>query len=264
MRILIVDDNAAMRKVLGAVLTGAGHEVLGAYGDGNGLEERIRALSPDLVCLDYQLPGRDGLALLSAIHASTPNIDVVFMTASQEAGLAERAADAGASGFIRKPFSQTQIIDELRDVAAARELAEKAERGPRAATGNDATMPSGSKPTAVIADDNGSVRLVLKGLLEAAGIRVVQSVANGAEALQAAKTHRPRVMCLDVNMPIMGGLEALPQIIEASPSTSVIMVTGCADRFLVSQAAGLGAVGYIIKPLRPAYVEAFVQKLLSA
>jgi len=115
----------------------------------------------------------------------------------------------------------------------------------------------------VIADDNGSVRLVLKGLLEENGLTVVQSVANGAEAVQAVRNHQPRVLCLDVNMPVMGGLEALPQIVEASPQTSVIMVTGCADKKLVSQAAGLGAVGYILKPLRPAYVETFIRRLLG-
>lgn len=60
MRILIVDDNAAMRKVLATVFASAGHEVIGAYPDGHGLEERIRQASPDLLCLDYNLPGRDG------------------------------------------------------------------------------------------------------------------------------------------------------------------------------------------------------------
>ena len=198
--------------------------------------------------------------MLKVIQTQAPNIDVVFMTASNEAGLEEKAADAGASGFIRKPFGQNQIINELREITATRQLAEKAGQGANAA----ATPARGSsRGTAVIADDNGSVRLVLKGLLEECGLRVVQSVANGAEALNAAKTHQPRVLCLDVNMPVMGGLEALPLIVEASPETSVVMVTGCADKVLVAQAAGLGAVGYIIKPLRPAYVEAFIRKLLG-
>lgn len=260
MRIMIIDDNAAMLKVLAAVFVKTGHEVVGAYSDGNGLEERLRQTTPDLVCLDYNLPGRDGLALLKVIQTQAPNIDVVFMTASNEAGLEEKAADAGASGFIRKPFGQNQIINELREITATRQLAEKAGQG----ASTVATPARGNgRGTAVIADDNGSVRLVLKGLLEECGLRVVQSVANGAEALNAAKAHQPRVLCLDVNMPVMGGLEALPLIVEASPETAVVMVTGCADKVLVAQAAGLGAVGYIIKPLRPAYVEAFIRKLLG-
>ncbi|WP_226419177.1 response regulator [Dechloromonas denitrificans] len=258
LRILIVDDNLSMRKVLAALFTSAGHEVVGAFADGNGIEELIRQTAPDLVCLDYHMPGRDGLTILKVIQAEMPQIDVVFMTASSESDIEEKAADAGASGFIRKPFSQAQIIDELRAVEETRTAVNQA-----------GAVPPGEvrvrrRGTAVIADDNGSVRLVLKGLLEACGLQVVQSVATGGEAILAAKNHQPRILCLDINMPVMGGLEALPQIVEASPQTAVIMVTGCADKMLVAQSAGLGAVGYIIKPLRPAYVENFIRKLLGA
>ena len=261
MRILIVDDNVAMRKVLAALFASAGHEVVGAYADGNGIEELIRQTTPELVCLDYHLPGRDGLAILKAIQSEAPQIDVVFMTASSEFGIEEKAADAGASGFIRKPFGQAQIIEELRAVEETRKAANHTAADSIVQRAGPAKP--GGRGTAVIADDNGSVRLVLKGLLEECGVKVVQAVANGAEAIQAAKNHQPRILCLDINMPVMGGIEALPQIVEASPQTSVIMVTGCADKTLVGQAAGLGAVGYIIKPLRPAYVENFIRKLLG-
>ncbi|MBI2277233.1 MAG: response regulator [Dechloromonas sp.] len=259
MRIMIIDDNAAMRKVLAALFASAGHEVVGAFADGNGVESMIRDTAPELVCLDYHLPGRDGLAILKAIQAAAPTIDVVLMTASNQEGLEEKAADAGASGFIRKPFGQARIIEELQAIAATRQIANKAVHDAPAAV-----TRRGPKATAVIADDNGSVRLVLKALLEESGVRVAQMVSNGSEAIVAAKNHQPRILCLDVNMPGMDGLEALPKIREASPDTAVIMVTGCADKKLVTEAAELGAVGYIVKPLRPAYVEGFIRKLLGA
>uniref|UniRef100_Q47FH2 Response regulator receiver n=1 Tax=Dechloromonas aromatica (strain RCB) TaxID=159087 RepID=Q47FH2_DECAR len=265
MRIVIVDDNATMRKVLTALFTSVGHKVVGVFGDGNGIEELIRETTPEVVCLDYHLPGRDGLTILRAIQAEIPTVDVVFITASSDAAVEGLAADAGASGFIRKPFSQEKIIAELRAVEQTRKFAKQATLN---VSGTRSSSEIGSRKsrrgTAVIADDNGSVRLVLKGLLEASGLQVVQSVANGNEVIQAALTHQPRVLCLDINMPIMGGLEALPKIVEASPNTSVVIVTGCTDKALVAQAAGLGAVGYIIKPLRPAYVENFINKLLSS
>ena len=265
MRIMIVDDNAAMRKVLAAVFASAGHEVVGIFEDGNGLEEKIRQISPEALCLDYQLPGRDGLAILKSIQAFAPQLDVLFMTASEESGLEEKAADAGASGFIRKPFSQTQIVEELRLVAEMRRLANQSSAATDGAgKGANSTANSGLRGTAVIADDNSSVRLVLSALLKESHLKVAQSVTNGAEAVQAARSHRPTVLFLDINMPVMGGMEALPLIKEASPETAVIMVTGCVDKLQVTQAAGLGAVGYIIKPLRPAYVENFIRRLLGA
>lgn len=265
MRIMIVDDNASMRKVLAALFASAGHEVVGVFGDGNGVEELIRETTPEVVCLDYHLPGRDGLTILRAIQAVAPTVDVVFMTASSDAAVEGLAADAGAAGFIRKPFGQEKIIAELQAIEQTRKIARPPTLNAFAARLSPET--GGQKRrrgTAVIADDTGSVRLVLKGLLEACGLQVVQSVTNGNEAIQAAVTHQPRVLCLDINMPLMGGLEALPKIVEASPNTAVVMVTGCADKMLVAQAAGLGAVGYIIKPLRPAYVENFIDKLLGA
>lgn len=262
MRILIVDDNASMRKVLGALFQSLGHEVVAALADGNGVEQLVQEKQPDLVCLDYHLPGRDGLTILRAIQAQAPEVDVVFMTASSEAGLEGKAADAGASGFIRKPFGQVQIIAELKAVAETRQL-EQAAAQRDAQPGGGASGRKQRRGTAVIADDNGSVRLVLKALLEESGLKVVQMVANGGEAVNATKAHKPTLVCLDVNMPVMGGMEALPQIKQISPETAVVMVTGEADKTMVAQAASLGAVGYILKPLRPAYVEGFIRKLLG-
>ena len=91
----------------------------------------------------------------------------------------------------------------------------------------------------MVADDSAAVRLVLKGLLEEAGVRVVQTVANGSEALNALRHHQPDLLCLDVNMPVMDGMEALPQAVEISPETVIVMVTGCNDRQQIAQAAGL-------------------------
>jgi len=270
MRILIVDDSEGLRKVLAALLTSAGHQVAGAFADGNGIEEFVARETPDCICLDYQLPGRDGLEILASVHAQAPQVDVLFMTAASDPAIEQRAADAGASGFIRKPFSQAQIMAELDEVISARRLAEKAEADSSPSDGADAaTAASGTRSegtasrTAVIADDSGAVRLVLKGLLEESGIRVVQAVGNGAEALNALRAHRPALLCLDVNMPVMAGMEALEAAREISPETAVVMVTGCADRDFVARAASLGARGYILKPLRPAYVEGFIKKLFG-
>lgn len=270
MRVLIVDDNASMRILLSTLLADRGHSVVGALADGSGVMEAIANLAPDMVCLDYQLPGRDGLALLHEINTARPEIDVLFMTGSEEAEIEQKAADAGAAGFLRKPFGQKQVIDEVQAVAATREQATAANRQadaeaaarPVAAT-PAAAPPRSGRPRAVIADDNGSIRLLLKGLLSELGLDIVGQATNGEEAVRAAQTHQPAVLFLDVNMPVLGGLEALPKIRQVSPQTAVVMVTGAASRDLVEQAAAGGARGYVVKPVRPAYLEAFVKKLFN-
>jgi len=260
MQVLIVDDNASMRALLTALLGGQGYEVVGALEDGNTVMDAIRQHRPRIVCLDYQLPGRNGLDILKDINAEFPDIDVLFITASEDSTIEQQAADAGAAGFLRKPFGQKQVLDELRQVTEARGQADRAEKASPAAS-SKRTLPRGGKPNAIIVDDNSSIRLLLKGVLTELGLNIVAQAANGEEAIRTAKTHQPDIIFLDVNMPILTGLEALPKIREASPATAVVMVTGDTSRGLVQQAAGLGARGYIVKPVRPAYVEAFLKKL---
>lgn len=262
MKVLIVEDNASMRNLLVTLLGTQGYVVVGALEDGNNIEEEIRKLSPATVCLDYQLPGRDGLEILKEINSIFPEIDVVFMTSSEDADIEKRAADAGASGFLRKPFGQKQVLDELRQVSEVRQQAADADQ-PASQAAAPARQTGAARPTAIIVDDNSSIRLLLKGVLSELGMHIVAQAANGEEAIRAAKIHQPSVLFLDVNMPIMSGLDALPRIREISPNTAVVMVTGDTSRALVQQAAGLGASGYIVKPVRPAYVETFLKKLFK-
>ena len=115
----------------------------------------------------------------------------------------------------------------------------------------------------LVVDDLATDRLMISKTLKSAGFTDIIEAANGEEAIHAAEVHQPSVLFLDVNMPILSGLEALPRIRAASPHTAVVMVTGNATRELVQQAAGLGACGYVVKPVRPAYVQNFLNKLFK-
>ena len=115
-RVLIVDDNESLRRVFSALLTQAGYQVLAALPDGSKLVEWMRRETPDIVCLDYHLPGRDGLSLLADIDKAFPQVDVLFMTASGEASLEQRAADAGAAGFLHKPFTSEELVEGLKEL----------------------------------------------------------------------------------------------------------------------------------------------------
>ncbi len=259
MKILIVDDNLSLRKVLAAFFESHHHEIVAMLEDGYELLACAQQHRPDLVCLDYNLPGRDGLELLTELHAAAPEIDVVIITGSDDPELMGKAAGAGAAGFLHKPFSQPQILEELKHIEENRRVMARAQDDKPILDLRGAT---GLKRTAVVVDDNGSVRMLLKGILQEMGIRVLQTVSNGAEGVEAAKKHLPTLVTLDVDMPIMTGLEALPLIRQASPDSKVVMVTGNPDKAFAATAIAGGAKGYILKPLRPAYVEAFMKKLL--
>lgn len=274
MKIVIVDDDKSMRTVLRAICEGEGHEVTADFGDGYVLLDYVMNHHPDVVCLDFNLPGANGLELLSSLDVTANHVDVVMITGSDDPELKGAAANAGAKGFIRKPFEQAQIIDELKEIEQGRRIAARAAATPEIEVLEpEAPAPSvepvrqaaiSVRPrTAVIVDDSASVRLLLKGILEEMGIQIVGIAANGREGVEAVKRNSPAMVCLDVDMPIMTGLEALPLIRAASPQTKAVMITGNAGRAIVEAAVSGGAKGYFLKPIRPAKVEEFVRKLLQ-
>ena len=110
-KILIVDDAVSMRAVLRAFFNTQGHVVVGELGHGVLVLNAIARLHPDIVCLDYNLPDVNGIALLKEIHDRHPAVAVVMITGEIDPDLEGRAAEAGAAGFLRKPFQHRQMLD---------------------------------------------------------------------------------------------------------------------------------------------------------
>lgn len=103
-------------------------------------------------------------------------------------------------------------------------------------------------PTIVIVDDAAEVRALVRTRLHLSRlVSVVGEAANGAEAVEAARVHRPDLLLLDVSMPVMDGLEALPAVLAASPGTVVVMYSGFAEQGLAGRALELGAAAFLEK-----------------
>ena len=102
--------------------------------------------------------------------------------------------------------------------------------------------------TVILADDHAIVREGLKSLLQATeDIQVVGEAENGHEAVALAKKLRPQVVIVDISMPLLNGMEATRQILEALPLTRVIVLTGHSDDAYVERIVSLGAAGYLVK-----------------
>lgn len=110
-RVLIVEDNPANMTLAVLLMQTAGHEVLSAIDAEAGLA-LARAGHPDLILMDIQLPGMDGLqatALLKA-DAATRDIPVIALTALAMKGDEERIRAAGCDGYIAKPLSYKNLL----------------------------------------------------------------------------------------------------------------------------------------------------------
>jgi CheY-like chemotaxis protein len=106
--------------------------------------------------------------------------------------------------------------------------------------------------TVVVCDDQpGYRRLVGLALGLDGTIEVVAEAENGAQAIAAVAEHRPNVLLLDVAMPVMDGLEALPQVLARSPQTKVIMLTGVVNDAVRADAIRAGAARFLEKGIDP-------------
>ncbi|MEO8899778.1 MAG: response regulator transcription factor [Candidatus Dormibacter sp.] len=104
-----------------------------------------------------------------------------------------------------------------------------------------------------VCDDRDDYRGLLYALIRrAGGLEIVGEARNGAEAVSIAETLQPDVMLLDLAMPVMDGMEALPKIVEVSPATRVIVLTGFSSQSMRIRAMEAGASGFIEKGERPA------------
>jgi DNA-binding NarL/FixJ family response regulator len=102
-------------------------------------------------------------------------------------------------------------------------------------------------PKIVLADDEGSIRLMMKTVLAAAGCQVLAEARNGREAVEAYRAHHPDVLLLDLNMPVMTGEEALAAIVGEFPQAVVIMLTSVADSASVDRCLDAGALNFVRK-----------------
>ena len=117
--VLVVDDSAFMRKLIAELVESSGvFHVIGSAADGIEGLEKIRALKPDIVTLDIEMPRLNGLQALEQIMAEMPRPVVMLSAAGSELGneMTLRALERGALEFVRKPSGPVSI-----DLSSVRE-----------------------------------------------------------------------------------------------------------------------------------------------
>jgi AmiR/NasT family two-component response regulator len=101
----------------------------------------------------------------------------------------------------------------------------------------------------LIAEDETIIRMDLRGLLEKNGFMVVAEAADGAQAVELARTASPDVAILDLRMPELDGIEAARRIYAERP-IPIVMLTAFSDRANIEDAIGAGVFSYLVKPFR--------------
>ncbi len=118
--------------------------------------------------------------------------------------------------------------------------------------------------TLVVGEDAPDIADLLELTLTKAGFEVVGVAANGRECIELAEKLQPDMMVLDLHMPEMGGLEALPLIGEVSPRTKVVVHSAIGATFMTESTLAAGAVAYIQKGLTPKTIVKHLQRVAAA
>ena len=118
-RVIVVDDHVMFTDAIGLILDSAdGIEFVGAAYNGEDAIELARSARPDVVLMDLDLPGMDGVGATSAIRAASPDSNVVILTGILEPSHVTKAVEAGASGFMAKTKAVEDLVGVVRRAAA--------------------------------------------------------------------------------------------------------------------------------------------------
>ena len=146
-------------------------------------------------------------------------------------------AEDGVEEMGESPVALTD--DELHNVAESSNNAEDYK--------NSENEEDNRVKTVVVAEDEAVNRMDLVAMLEDNGYEVVGQAANGQEAIDLTREHHPDVVCMDVKMPVVDGIQAAATICDENIAP-VVMLTAFSQADLVKRATGAGAMAYVTKP----------------
>ena len=255
-RLLIVDDNATNRKVLGLQAARWGM----APRDTESAAEAMRWIEAgetfDLAILDMHMPEMDGVELARHIRVLQPELPLVLFSSL---GGREGVADADLfSGYLTKPARQSHLFDTLVTI-----LGDGGARDPSAPVqpSIDALMAERHPLRILLAEDNAVNQKLALRLLRQMGYRA-DLASNGIEAVEAIERQAYDAVLMDVQMPEMDGLDATRRIVASWPNDRphIIAMTANAMQGDREMCLAAGMDDYITKPIR---VESLIEALYS-
>ena len=217
LRALIIDDNATNCEILAKLLDSWQIHACAVHGGAAGLEalERCAAENTpfDLAIVDMQMPGMDGEEFCRRVKAQPliAKTDLILLTSVVLPNNASRFLEMGFAGYVTKPVHKDDLLKTINQA-----LGRIAHRQPdtlAAPEKNQETLPdfSALHLRILLAEDNVTNQQVALGILKKMGVTAI-AVTNGLEAVEALDATPFDLVLMDVQMPVMGGLEATMKI----------------------------------------------------
>ena len=258
MRVLVVDDNAASRKILKGALESFTFQVTTVASGEEAIAELLtnnsndKGTSPyELVLMDWKMPGMNGIETTKMIKSDpdiskTPNI--IMLTAYGREEIKKEADKAGINNFLVKPVSHSLLCDTIMEVFGKKVETKTRSIKHGVKENSEIEKIRGSK--VLLTEDNEINQQVARELLEKAGL-IVTIANNGKEAIEKVESSEFDLILMDVQMPEMGGLEATGCIRENPRFSNLPIVAMTAQAMTGDREKCIeaGMDDYITKPI---------------
>lgn len=268
--VLIIEDDPRIAAALEIRFRTGGY---GTQTAGDAIAGMSKAVEtrPDLIVLDISLPGGNGLELARRFKSipETRRAPFIFVTASKEPNLRQRAMDLGAAGLFEKPYDSAELLAVAGHALGETGMFKRPIARFNPGADGPELIPSGGplkpvKPSkrVLVIEDDPKVALALTVRLKAAGYE--SSIARDALAgVNAAVKYRPDLILLDISMPAGDGFVVAGRVRELlSGTTPIIFLTANTQAGAREKALALGACGFFEKPFEAEDIMAAVDRQL--
>lgn len=254
-RMLVVDDNETNRMIVREHLSRAGVALIEAASGAEALsildEAERRNESFDLAIVDYHMPGMDGLALSEAVRVRPEwsAMPIIMHVSDLQRDDAQRAKSLGIATYLYKPLNRKRLMESL---AVILDLVEPTETYPASADLSD--MSTLSPYHILLAEDLEDNRDVVRLFLKDTPYQLETAV-NGAQALEQFKNGTYDLVLMDMQMPVMDGLEATAAIRQwerdqRRTPTPIIALTANAFKEEADRSLAAGCTAHMTKPIK--------------
>jgi len=237
LKILIVDDDADAADSLAELFEMENHEVTVAY-SGDEAIDAYRTVDFDVAFMDIMMPGKNGVESFFEIRKLKPDAKVFMMTGYSVEQLVKQAIDHGAMGVIGKPVDPRKVLSMLDEV-----------------------KPDG---IVLIAEDDPDFGPQLEEIIATSGFKC-KLVKTGDEALKTADEQSVDIMILDLNLPVIDGIEVYTKLQNKNRDIPTIIITGHAADHAESLASmrDMSVTGILNKPFDPSILLSKLEEIVA-
>ena len=242
--IMLVDDSKLVRKKLSDILKEAGHTIINECDKGEDAIGAYNTYRPDIVTMDMNLPGMDGITAINHIRKIDPKARIVIISSDANEKTILEGIRSGAISYLVKPFKDDQVLDIIGRIQAGLPGAANIKNASKPA----ATIDENIHGFVLLIDDSKTILRATSDILRHDNHTVI-TASSGEDGIKLAQAGSPDLIVLDVEMPGMDGYGVIKELKknDITKNIPVVMLSARTKREDILTAMKLGISDYISK-----------------